>query len=190
MTREQTPSIVDCHVLTDVDEIARRRSCHPDAPIVAIVDDPTADEHVLAQSAGADVVLVGDIGRDDAPGVDLARRVATAMATRRARSTRASRRSAHDVAQSLNLIGLTAEAAQHGRLDTDDALQRIRAIVADAGDDVWRCGRTNRSGLVLAPVDLCALVRDRVDAPDVTAVVPDDDVVVLADEGALGRSVD
>ncbi|MEQ8436656.1 MAG: ATP-binding protein [Ilumatobacter fluminis] len=190
MTRDQTPSIDDCAVLTEVAEVARRRSLDRDAPIVAIVDGLVADEHVIAQSAGADVVLVGDTVRGDAPGLELARHAATAMAARRTRITRASRRAAHDVAQSLNLIGLTTDAAQHGRLDTEEALQRIRDIVDDAGDDVWRSGRPNRCGLVLVPVDLCALVRDRVDAPDITATVPDDDVVVLADEHALGHSVD
>ncbi|MEQ9162646.1 MAG: hypothetical protein RLN74_08060, partial [Ilumatobacter fluminis] len=92
-------------MLTEVAEVARRRSLDRDAPIVAIVDGLVADEHVIAQSAGADVVLVGDTVRGDAPGLELARHAATAMAARRTRITRASRRAAHDVAQSLNLIG-------------------------------------------------------------------------------------
>ena len=93
------------------------RAASPEAPLVALVDAMSPVQAVLAQTAGADVVLPiavlepGALGgiRGDTPGLALAMRTAATIADRRAEIARSSRRVAHDLAGALNVIGLAAD---------------------------------------------------------------------------------
>lgn len=180
----------NCRVVVGVDAVASLRSEGPTIPIVALVDVLSPTESVLAQMAGADVVLpVVRPGSDQRlrPGLELAVRAAETIARRRNELAATSRHAGHDVAEALNVIGLIAEAAQHDRLDHAAAFDQIRDFVRTAGDDAWRTGRGHRSSsLIVGCVDLCQLLKDSLPA-DVEIAISESGTLVFVDEHWFGE---
>ncbi len=143
-----------CRVVTGADAVRVLRADDPLVPIVALVEASSPSDAVLAQTAGADVVLPvdGRRGTDErVAGLDLAIRTATTIADRRRAAQASARRAKHDVAEALNVIGLAAEAGQSGRIGPDDAFGRIRALVDDAAHRPWPSSVTDhdRSGFLV-----------------------------------------
>lgn len=193
---EQRRPYDECCVLVGADAVARRRSTAPHAPIVALVDAAAPIQAVLAQTAGADVVLpVADRGAGDldrAPGLALAMDAATTIARRRAEVARSSRRVAHDLAGAFNVIGLAADVGTSGVTAPADALAHIASIARDAGDDAWRVARADRvAGRTLSAVDVSRVVRHATNdgGADVEADVGERAIWAFADERQLSAAV-
>ena len=137
-----------CRVVIGPDAVRALRAALPDVPIVALVDALSPVQAVLAQTAGADVVLpttalVAGAGRsavgssvDDTPGLESARRAAAMIAARRTETARSSRRFRHDLVGALNVIGLAAEVGRSGAIDPLDALDQIAVLARDAGEQL------------------------------------------------------
>ena len=169
------------------------RSEDPHVAIVALVDESSPVEILLAQTAGADVVLTGPRGGGDAkqwPHLELAIHAALTTAARRRSLAGSSRRVRHDMAQALNLIALTAEAGRAGNFDAERAFDQIRTLVADAEPEAWVAGRGWRSAsLVIARVELRQLLESGIVPDDVDVALPGTDTVVLADEQRLADAI-
>lgn len=145
-------STEECRIAVGADAVRSLRSQGPSIPIVALVDEGSPTESVLAQAAGADVVLavsqpeVGNGSLSEAvPGLDLAVQAACAVAGRRNIVASSSKQVSHDVAQALNVIALAAEAGGSGRLEPAEALRKIGELARAAGVDAWRAGQAHRS---------------------------------------------
>lgn len=185
------PGSRQCRIAVGADSVAALRADDPALPIVALVERSSAAGAVLAQLAGADIVLTvdGPLGHGDPshPGLDLAVRAATAIARRRTEIAASTWRAGHDVAEALNVIGMAADAARNGRLDPSAALATIEELVGEAGADGWITGRAHRSwSRVVTAVDLGRLLLHRsFDGDDVTVVGPDHETFVFADERDL-----
>ncbi len=182
-----------CRVVVGAESVASLRAAEPHGALVAVVDGASLAESVLAQAAGADIVLALpqqiDEREHDAA-IDLATRAATAIAHRRDDLSATARRAGHDVAQALNVIGLAAEAGRSGRLDPVRAFEQIAELARDAGVDAWRAGRPARSSsLVLTVVDLRRLCADGVVPDDVDLTISEGEVLVLADERRLTDAI-
>lgn len=184
MKRNRQRASGDCRIVAGAAEVVALRSTNPTAPVVALVADASGTESVLAQLAGADVVLTGAQPASDAelqPGLDLAVRAARTIAQRRNHLAATSRHVGHDIAQALNVIGLTAEAAEKGRLDEASAFAQIRSLVASAGDDAWRAGRGYRSSsLIVTCVDLRLLLQSE-HLSGIDILLPEQETLVLID---------
>ena len=181
-----------CRVVVGADAVRLVRSDDPAVPIVALVDGTSPAESILAQVAGADVVVArsGDDGGDRALELDLAVESARVIARRRMEVASSSRRVGHDLAQSLNVITLAAETAIGGGIDPSDALDQIRRLARDAGADAWRAGRAFRSSSrTLGLVDLRRVVGGVEAGPGVEVIGPDEETLVLADERGLVGAV-
>ena len=193
MTAHQSQASRDCRVVIGAAAVVSLRSEDPTAPVVALVDELSPTESVLAQMAGADVVLaVPRLGSDSdrRTGLELAVRAAETIARRRNEIAGTSRHAGHDVAEALNVIGLIAEAGQHGRLDHIGAFDQIRDLVRSAGDEAWRVGRGHRSSsLVVGCVDLRRLFEGGSLPADVELAMPDRDTLVFVDEHWLGDAL-
>ncbi len=216
-----------CRVVVGAAAVQSLRAHSPAVPIVALVDEASPTESVMAQVAGADVVLAvrlaelrgddpvsddsagddtvaddtvshdsvaGDPGLDP-PGLDLAVQAACVLARRRAAVAATSGRVNHDLADALNVIALAADAGAHRQVDPQLALEQVAGLARTAGADTWRSGHTCRaSSRVVSGVELRRLVleadfntsRGRA-AVDV--VVPDDEILVLADEQQLVAAI-
>jgi PAS domain S-box-containing protein len=179
-----------------VDAVVSLRSEDPTVPVVALVDELSPIEAVLAQTAGADVVLHTRPGfdHDQQPGLELAVRAASTMARRRRELAATSRQTGHDIAEALNVIGLIAQAGQQSRLDQTAAFTQIHDLVRKAGDDAWRAGRANRSSsFVVSAVDLGQLLQSGRLPPGVEICAPEPETYVFVDEpwllDALGEVV-
>lgn len=188
---------LDCCVVVGVDAVSNRRAESPDVPIVALVDAASPFQAVLAQTAGADVVLptadleAGDLDRT--PGLALAMDAATTIARRRTEVARSSRRIAHDLAGAFNVVGLAAEVGTSGATAPADALAHIGSIARDADADVWRAARADRvHRRSLAAIDVARVVRDATgsaEGADVEVDVRGDPVWAFADEHQLSAAV-
>ncbi|MEM9516045.1 MAG: ATP-binding protein [Actinomycetota bacterium] len=202
MTPHAPPWSHSCRVVDSAD-IASVRAYDPMAPIVAIVDPSSPSDAVLAQLAGADVVLINTDHDDraeleqgamselaDRTTLDLAMRAASTIAHRRRRVAAVSRQAGHDVAQALNVIALAAEAGQRGRIDADDAFERIRHLVEQAAPDAWRAGHAHRSSAaVLTRVEVGTFFM-RNDLPAaITIAPPPHGLHMLADERRLAQAI-
>ncbi len=184
-----------CRVVVGPDAVLMLRAGSSEVPIVALVDAASPIQAILAQTAGADIVLpttLLDVGShhtscEDTPGLALALRAAATIAHRRTEVARSSRRVAHDIGESLNVIGLAAELGASGAIDPLDALQQIRSLAGEAGEVAWRAGRAHRSsGRSLTTVDVVRLVRGPLTSdPDVEVCAPDGEGWVFADEREL-----
>ncbi len=191
-------------VVVGVDAVLSQRTADPSVAIVALVDETSPTESVLAQLAGADAVLAvpspddGQGSDQDQPGLALAIRVAEVVALRRNTTVAASRQGCHDVADGLNVIGLVAEAGQQGRVEQDEAFQQIQSLVRNAGDDSWRVGRAYRSSsYVLRCLDLGQFFDDMTFPAGIELVIQEPpeplttkDVVIVADSRWLCEALD
>lgn len=184
-----------CCVVFGPDEVATRRTEFPDCPVVAVVDGVSPIQAVLAQAAGADVVLptwdLQSRAPGDVPGLPLAMQAATAIATRRRELARSSRKTSHDLAEALNVMGLAAEVGANGVISPNQALAHIARLAGAAGADAWRTGRMHRMrGQSLEVVDVVGVVRGAATTDGgVEAVVPTGQVWVFADERHLVAAV-
>lgn len=180
--------------MVGADAVVVARRHNPAAPVVALVDDRSPTESVLAQLAGADVVLSVDRPDRGEPGLELAIRAAAVISARRNELGATSRQASHDTAEALNVIGLVAEAAEQGRVDADAGFAQIRDLVGTAGDEAWRAGRTHRgSGLVVACIELNRLF-DGAELPgDINVEIGQPETLVFVDpdwfRDALGEVV-
>lgn len=188
---KQTGLQTDCRVVVGPEEAAAARSAWPDAPIVALVDASDPAQAVFARCAGADVVVpTADLAagwRQDTPALELAVTAASSLATRRAGLRESSRRSAHDLGQSLSAINLATELAIGEDDKNDRLLQEIRTQVLDAGVHTWRAGRVGRSSpSAFGPVDLSSLLHGvAMSEPDVSVYDSTGSVWVLGNEQRL-----
>lgn len=188
---------LDCCVVVGVDAVSNRRAESPDVPIVALVDAASPFQAVLAQTAGADVVLpTADLEAADldrTPGLALAMDAASTIARRRAEVARSSRRVGHDLAGAFNVIGLAAEVGTAGATAPADALAHIGSLARDAGADAWRAARPDRvSRRSLAAVDVARVVRDATTSaggPEVEVDVREGPVWAFADGHQLSAAV-
>ena len=182
----------ECQVVVGADAVREMRCDSPVTPIVALVDDGSPVESLLAQAAGADVVLTvpeRHLDHERVAGLDLAVQATRVIAHRRQDLAASSRRVGHDLAQALNVIALAAEAGSRGYIDTPSALDRIGQLARQAGADAWRAGRPARSAArVMAAVPIRPLLRG-VAAPDVDVQPPPQDSHVLADERGLAEAI-
>lgn len=120
------------------------RADSPELPIVALVDAASPTQAVLAQTAGADIVLptaavelgAGDPVFSDAPGLAIAVGAAEEIACLRADVARSARRTGHDLAGALNVIGLAAEVGASGLTDPRDALEQIAGLAREASEQL------------------------------------------------------
>lgn len=193
MTSQPGWSLHNCRVVVGADAVVSLRSDDPIVPVVALVDGSSPTDLVLAQVAGADVVLAVrelaiDAGRP--AGLDLAIRAAITNAERRNEVAATSRRAGHDVAGALNVIGLITEAGQHGHLDHAAAFGQIKELVRGAGNEAWRVGRGHRaSSLVVGCVDLRRVLGNGKLPGDVTLAIADGGMLVFVDEDWLGDAL-
>ncbi len=187
----------ECRIVAGADAVQSLRSYAPTIPIVALVDESSPIESVLAQAAGADVVLAvpqPHATGDHIPGLDLALQAACTAARRRHKVATASQRVSHDVAQALNVIALAAEAGGHGRLDPAAAFDQIGEWARAAGVEAWRAGHAFRSSSrVITGVELRRLLRNAsfdvgVDI-DVEIIPPEHETLVFADERQLIEAI-
>ncbi|MGH1490247.1 MAG: ATP-binding protein, partial [Acidimicrobiales bacterium] len=185
----------ECCVVIGPDNVSNCRAHCADVPIVALVDATSPERAVLAQAAGADVVLpVPDLDvalYGDIPGLALAVSAAGAIANRRREVVRSSRQVSHDLAGAFNVIGLAAEVATSGAVEPDAAFTQIAALAKAAGSDAWRAGRANRSlQRSLAAVDVSRVVRGASAAgDDVEVITPPGELWAFADEQQLTTAV-
>ena len=166
----------ECCVVVGPDAVSALRADSPDVPIVALVDAASPIQAVLAQAAGADVVLpTSDPGvdaHDDTPGLALAVRAAGTIAHGRREVARSSRQVGHDLAGALNVISLAAEVGTNGATTSDEAFAHITALAKAAADDAWRAGHAHRSSRrSLTSVDVIRVVRGPSTAGDDVEVV-------------------
>lgn len=160
--RPSTPSSHACRVVVGSSDIAAIRSVWPDVPIVALVDVKFPEQAILAQAAGADVVLPtrGTRPADDDPALALAVDTAVSLATRRSKVRMASRLVGHNLGQALSVVNLAAEVALGDRSTADETLTQIQQVVREASGDAWRAGRAHRSlRSSLEAIDLVPLAR-------------------------------
>ena len=186
---------LDCCVVVGVDAVSSRRAESPDVPIVALVDAASPFQAVLAQAAGADVVLpAADLEAADldrTPGLALAMDAATTIARRRAEVARSSRQVSHDLAGAFNVIGLAAEVGTSGATAPADALAHIGSLARDAGADAWRAARADRTHRrALAAVDVARVVRDATTSAHGTDLAEGTDVEVDVCEGPVWAFAD
>lgn len=199
MTTNSERSSHSCRVVVGPDAVLTLRLNSPEVPIVALVDATSPIEAVLAQTAGADVVLPTtalEVGahRDesgDTPGLALAVQAAAAIAHRRTEIAQSSRRVGHDLAGALNVIGLAAEVGRSGAIDPLEALEQIGELAKEAGDDTWRAGRAHRSSRrSLTAVEVFRLLRGpATSGHDVEVRAPDGESWVFADERQLSAAI-
>ncbi len=185
----------ECCVVVGPDAVSTRRAGSPDVPIVALVDAASPIQAVLAQTAGADVVLpTSDLdvrAHDDTPGLALAVRAACTIAHRRREIARSSRKVAHDLAGAFNVIGLAAEVGTTGAIAPEEAFAQIGSLAKSAGADAWRAGRADRSfRRPLTAVDVVRLARSSaLAADDVRIDAPAGEAWVFADERQLTTAI-
>ncbi len=193
----------ECCVVVGPDAVSTRRADSPDVPIVALVDASSPIQAVLAQAAGADIVLpIADIEagvQGDTPALALAVRAAGTIAHRRREVSRSSRQASHDLAGAFNVVGLAAEVGATGATDPDEAFAHIRSLARAAGADAWRAGRADRSfRRSLTAVDVVRVVSgsasDDVDVDvdadaEVEVVAPSGPLWVFADDRQLTDAV-
>ncbi len=185
----------DCCVVVGPDAASTRRADSPDVPIVALVDAASPIQAVLAQAAGADVVLPTsdlEVGANvDTPGLALAVSAAITIAHQRREIAGSSRRVGHDLAGAFNVIGLAAEVGASGAADPAEAFAHITSLAKEAGADAWRAGRADRSfRRTLTAVDVIRLVRGvSVNDDDVEVVAPTGQLWVFADERQLTAAI-
>ena len=195
MSSDIDQSSHECCVVVGPDAVATRRSNSPEVPIVALVDASSPIQAVLAQAAGADVVLpTSDLevgAHDDTPGLALAVSAAVTIAHRRRELARSSRQVGHDLAGAFNVIGLAAEVGANGITEPSDALAHISSLAKAAGADAWRAGRAGRSSRrSLNAVDVIRVVRVlSIDDDAVEVVLPESQLWVFADERQLSATV-
>lgn len=181
----------ECCVVVGPDAVSTQRANALDAPIVALVDAASPIQAVLAQAAGADIVLptaeleVGALG--ESPGLVLAVSAAEAIANRRREVARSARQVGHDLASTINVIGLAAEVGTSGATPSADALAHITTLARGADADTWRAGRASRSlRRSMTVVDVVAVARGHaLAAPDVDIETSVEQAWVFADEHQL-----
>ncbi len=196
MPIEPDPSSPECCVVVGPDAVSTRRASSPDVPIVALVDVASPIQAVLAQAAGADIVLpTADLtvgAHDDIPGLGLAMRAAVATAHRRRQVASSSRKVRHDLAEAFNVVGIAAEVASSGATSPGEALGHITRLARAAGADAWRAGHADRSlRRSLSALDVVRLVGNVASERDhVEVICPAGQVWVFADERQLTSAVD
>lgn len=180
-----------CLVVVGADAVAARRADDPDVAIVALVDAASPNQAVLAQAAGADIVLptsglTGD-RPEDTPGLQMAVQAASTLAHRRSAVSSASRRVAHDLAGAFNVIGLAAELGGAGTSPAPELFAQIHSLARDADADAWRAGRADRSARrSVGAVDVLRLVHGpATSGDDIEVDVPTGHLWVFADERQL-----
>lgn len=142
MTTNSEGSSHTCRVVIGPDAVLALRANSPEVPIVALVDATSPTHAVLAQTAGADIVLptaaleveAQHHTLSDTLGLAMAIEAAEEIARRRAEIARSARRAGHDIAGALNVIGLAAEVGASGITDPHDALQQIAGLAREAGE--------------------------------------------------------
>ncbi|BAN01917.1 ATP-binding protein [Ilumatobacter coccineus] len=191
MTSDLERSVRECRIVVGPDAVSTHRANAPDAPIVALVDATSPIQAVLAQAAGADIVLptpeleVGALA--ESPGLALAVTAAEAIANRRREVAGSARQVGHDLASTVNVVGLAADVAISGATPPDDALTHIASLARSADADIWRAGRASRSlRRAMTVVDVVAVARGHaLAAPDVDIATTVEHAWVFADEREL-----